>query len=383
MGEHEKRESDLPTQEANEQATGFSNSDLAKAFTDAIKAMSEQNQTTLSTVTSMIDKVMNQQTSMMDRQNVMFDKLLKQQEAMLEKQTEMVNGMLRSQERIVATMQQSNGRQIQSDQLVQSIDSSPQTSQEPSQDSEPQPSALEIEREELQIQIASIEEKITAEKRLHTQLDTQIDKMPKVAPRNLQSAVDPQNTAQSSSQPNGEHQAQLVEFLRASIPEIDNGYRHAAPSIKEAFGTFLQNRGLIINLDSLKNETRRTMNGIHNAVAEIYGDATFRRGLPMSIALGEAVRNSTDTETPPSAIVAVCAAAIKGEEVETSRPANALINGEINISEYYKDCLDVLGEVRFEQELQDEYDEYVRYHQPRQQTVQQQQEPESFLQPEI
>ncbi|WP_281189112.1 hypothetical protein, partial [Vibrio harveyi] len=315
-------------------------------FEKAFQAIALQNQKTIEAITSLVETVITQQSAIFEKQNVMFEKIMHNQQ-------EMMQQVLKQQTQIFGSIEQLSHRiGLVSGEHVLGVS-------DPLQ----QPST-EIEQwAELLAEYKSNQVEIAEKKNTIAQIDKLIDETKKHNPEELAEVMNPANVAAKTSEQQIENTyQQIIDELKTHKHEIDRGFKQLPKEVKALFGKALNKTDTLITISELKSDTYTCMAKIKNVVEDVYSAAndTYHRGLPMSIALGEVLRNSSQKNCPPSALTSVAAACITGEVKPTDKISEDVINGVITADEYYQQCQSILGDDQFSTQLGDEYQEYLQ-----------------------
>lgn len=116
-----------------------------------------------------------------------------------------------------------------------------------------------------------------------------------------------------------------------------------------------------INLNTFKQDMNKAKATIKEFTNDVFGNQKTRRGLGVSLALSACLRGENPQSHPASAIRTFVFSEYVGEKEALYQPAVALLEGHSSADEYYQQCQAILGNEKFLTTLGGEYDEFTAY----------------------
>ncbi len=326
-------------------------------FLNAVKLMAAQNQQTLTTLSTIMEKMMAQQNSLFERQAEMFAQIIQSQQDMMSK-------ILSSQTEInhrLDAMQQHLGLDSTITAKGNAIDNSTATTQPPSKQATDS-------RQLLMQRFVKNHEDIVTKRALLDELDQQI-KNQRVTPKEVAAVINPSGVNPKNSDipikqattidNKANHYNSVIEHLRSNRTSLNDGYKSSSKEVKQLISDAINLKCTPITLSELRTNTVKIKGAVLKVANDIFQDERYPRGFPMSIALAEALKNDTSERVPASAVINIAAALYTEKENPLSRISESLVSGQISTEAYYRECHKQLGTQSFDLKMGEEYNAYL------------------------
>ncbi|HFQ4886605.1 TPA: hypothetical protein ACGU4A_003871 [Vibrio vulnificus] len=326
-------------------------------FLNAVKLMAAQNQQTLTTLSTIMEKMMAQQNSLFERQAEMFAQIIQSQQDMMSK-------ILSSQTEInhrLDAMQQHLGLDSTITAKGNAIDNSTATTQPPSKQATDS-------RQLLMQRFVKNHEDIVTKRALLDELDQQI-KNQRVTPKEVAAVINPSGVNPKNSDipikqattidNKANHYNSVIEHLRSNRASLNDGYKSSSKEVKQLISDAINLKCTPITLSELRTNTVKIKGAVLKVANDIFQDERYPRGFPMSIALAEALKNDTSERVPASAVINIAAALYTEKENPLSRISESLVSGQISTEAYYRECHKQLGTQSFDLKMGEEYNAYL------------------------
>ncbi|MEI8659431.1 hypothetical protein [Vibrio sp. Hal054] len=151
---------------------------------------------------------------------------------------------------------------------------------------------------------------------------------------------------------------ELIEAISRRRNELHNNFKDVDKDLKQLVHEAMGFKDAI-SYETLKENPNHARKLISELLSDVFKGEDHRKGLAISVAISEVIRNSHQEERPTSALSTFTYDTLVGKKSPTYEIASKVLEGYMSADDYYTNCEKIIGKDVFDKTLGQEYQEYL------------------------